>query len=200
MVSCIAVLDIKKRAKAENASGRFLLRIAPELHALLRRAAEDAGISLNEYCARKLVAPQGGLASLEPAVEAVQRAAAMFGDSLVGVAAFGSWARGEAAAASDVDLLVVVERRVELTRRLYREWDRTPLAWDGRRVEQHFVHLPAAGRRVGGLWAELAVDGIVLFERGLALSTRLVRVRRQIAAGRLVRRTLHGQPYWKEVA
>lgn len=195
--------DIKTAGKAagtEPASGRFVLRIPPRLHELLRRSAADADTSLNDYCARKLAAPLGSLAGLQPAVEAVGRAAGLFGDALLGVAAFGSWARGEATAASDVDLVVVVERRVALARRLYREWDRAPLAWDGRRVEQHFVHLPPRGARVSGLWAELAVDGVVLFERDLALSTKLVEVRREIVAGRLVRRVVHGQPYWKEVA
>lgn len=181
-------------------SGRFLLRIAPSLHALLRRAAAVAGVSLNEYCARKLAAPLGSLADLEPAVEAVRRAADQFGEGLVGLAVFGSWARDELTAASDVDLLVVVDARIPLTRELYRVWDRAPLAWAGRRVEQHFVHLPGAEERVAGLWAEVALDGIVLFDRGLALSARLARVRRDIADGRLVRRSLHGQPYWKEVA
>jgi hypothetical protein len=50
------------------------------------------------------------------------------------------------------------------------------------------------------MWAEVAIDGIVLFERGLRLTEHLVRVRRDIAAGRLVRRMVHGQPYWTEVA
>lgn len=191
--------DIKQTGQ-ETASGRFLLRVPPRLHALLRRAARQAGTSLNDYCIRRLMAPVGGYAALEPAVEAVRRAATLFGDSLVAVAAFGSWARAEAARGSDVDLLIVVERRVELERSLYREWDDSPLAWEGRRVEQHFVHLPPPGAVVGGLWAELAVDGVVLFEQDLVLSQLLVQVRRRIVEGRLVRRTMHGQPYWKEVA
>ena len=44
------------------------------------------------------------------------------------------------------------------------------------------------------------MDGVVVFERGLRLSARLARVRRDIAAGHLVRRIAHGQPYWTEVA
>jgi len=53
---------------------------------------------------------------------------------------------------------------------------------------------------VAGIWAEVALDGLVLFEQGLRLSTRLVQVRREIAAGRIVRRVAHGQPYWTGVA
>ena len=36
----------------------------------------------------------------------VRRAAALYGPNLLGVVVFGSWARGEAGAGSDVDLLV----------------------------------------------------------------------------------------------
>jgi predicted nucleotidyltransferase len=189
--------DIKT---SSSASGRFLLRIPPGLHAALRSAAAESGLSLNDYCVRKLSAPVGNLAALEGGVRTVERAAALFGERLVGIAAFGSWARQQAASASDVDLLVVVEPSAALTRELYRAWDEEPVAWDGRRVEPHFVHLPEEGRVAAGLWAEVALDGIVLFERGLRVSMRLARVRRDIVAGRIVRKVSHGQPYWAEVA
>jgi predicted nucleotidyltransferase len=193
--------DIKKPSRrSESASGRFLLRIPPGLHAALRRAAAEAGLSLNDYCARKLAAPIGDLSSLEGGIRTVERAAALLGEALVGIAAFGSWARSETAAGSDVDLLVVVERSVALTRELYRAWDEEPLTWEGHRVEPHFVHLPEEGRTAAGLWAEVALDGIVLFERGLAVSKRLGAVRRDIVAGKIVRKVSHGQPYWAEVA
>lgn len=193
--------DTKRPATASaRASGRFLLRITPGLHAVLRRAAAQAGISLNDYCARKLAAPVGDLSSLEGASRAVQRAASLVGEKLVGIAAFGSWTRREAAAGSDIDLLVVVEGSVPLTRELYRAWDEEPVSWEGREVEPHFVHLPEEGRVAAGLWAEVALDGIVLFERDLAVSRRLTQVRRDIVSGRIVRKTSHGQPYWAEVA
>jgi hypothetical protein len=99
-----------------------------------------------------------------------------------------------------VDLLVVVDRSVALTRALDREWDEESVSWEGRRVEPHFVHLPEEGRVAAGLWAEVALDGIVLFECGLAVSKRLAAVRRDIVAGKIVRKTSHGQPYWAEVA
>ena len=59
---------------------------------------------------------------------------------------------------------------------------------------------PERPRVAGGFWAEVAVDGIVLFERDWRLSTHLARVRRAIAERRLVRRLAHGQPYWTEAA
>lgn len=183
----------------KNASGRFLLRLDPGLHAALRAAAAAARVSLNDYCSQKLAAPLGELTTLGGGGRTVARAAELLGDSLIGVAAFGSWVRGEALAGSDVDVLVVVDG-VPITRQLYRAWDESPVVWDGHSVEPHFVRLPEPATTVGGLWAEVALDGIVLFDRGLRLSSRLALVRRDIVAGRLVRRMTHGQPYWTEAA
>jgi predicted nucleotidyltransferase len=189
------------RASARRAAtGQLLLRIAPGLHAALREAARESGLSLNEYCARKLAAPVGALTSVAEGTDAVRRAAALCGPNLVAVVAFGSWARGELMDGSDVDVLIVVEERVPLTRDLYRQWDAEPVRWHGRPVDAHFVHLPAAEARVAGVWGEAALDGVVLFERGLRVSARLAAVRRDIAAGHIVRRIAHGQPYWTGAA
>lgn len=186
-------------AKA-RATGRFILRINPRLHGALREAARAEEVSLNEYCARKLAAPMGALASHRDAAAAVSRAGALFGAGLIAVVAFGSWARGQMADGSDVDLLVVLEKEVDLTRDLYRRWDASPLHWEGRPVDVHFAHIPEPDRTVGGVWGEVALDGVIIFERDLRLSARLTLVRRDIAAGRIARRTAHGQPYWTEVA
>jgi len=169
------------------------------LHEALRAAARQRGLSLNDYCARKLAAPDGG-SELEDAADAIRRAALLFGDDLVGVVAFGSWVRGEAASTSDVDLLVVVDPHRPLTRDLYRRWDEVPVTWAGRAVEPHFVHLPEPGSVAGGVWAEAAMDGVVQFERQHRVSRRLALVRRDVLSGRFVRRLVHGQPYWTEVA
>jgi predicted nucleotidyltransferase len=186
-----------KPRPATPGSGRFLLRLPASLHDSLREAAGDAAVSLNEYCVRKLAAPSGGGTDVADAARAVALTVATFGRDLVAVAAFGSWTRGELADHSDVDLLVVVDAGVELTRDLYRRWDaEPPLRWGGRPVDAHFVHMPAREAPVAGLWGEVAVDGVVLFERGLALSALLVRIRRDLAAGRIARHMAHGQPYW----
>jgi predicted nucleotidyltransferase len=128
--------------------------------------------------------------------QAVQRATLIVGGGLIGVVLFGSWARREAREGSDVDLLVVVDRSVSLSRELYATWDQEPIFHDGHRVEAHFVRLPPPGRAPLGLWAEVAIDGIVLFARDLDLPSRLVAIRRDIADGRIVRKIAHGQPYW----
>jgi len=175
-------------------SGRFVLRLSPDLHARLRVAAQDAGLSLNEYCIRRLAAPGGVAEGLGGAI--VARATEQFEKALVGVLLFGSWARGTAGKASDVDLLVVIDREVPIVRSLYRHWDETPSTWEGHRIEVHFVHLPPHGASPAGLWAEAALDGLVLFDRDLELSRHLIQIRREIAAGALRRELSHGQPYW----
>jgi predicted nucleotidyltransferase len=193
---------ISKMAAEEKprCSGRFVLRIDTGLHAALREAAKAAGVSLNEYCARKLATPFGRLEGWEIASQAVRRAAQVVGDDLIGVVAFGSWARDELHEHSDVDILVVVGEKLKLSRDLYLRWDEAPIQWRGRRVEPHFVHLPDGARTPLGLWAEVAIDGIVLFTRDLQLPSLLVRVRHDIAGGRIVRREVHGQFYWTEAA
>ena len=176
-------------------SGRFVLRIDPGLHGLLREAAHAAGTSLNEYCARKLASPGAWLD--EEASEIVERAASILGTSLIGVVAFGSWMRGEHDAASDFDVLLIAADDLPITRDLYRRWDEAPgLSWQGCEVAPHFVHLLPEGEVPSGLWAEVATDGMIVFERGLEVSRRLVEIRGRIANGDIVRHSVHGQPYW----
>lgn len=171
-----------------------MLRIPSELHAALKAAAETAGLSLNEYCARKLAAP--GDPPSGPSEGAIRRAVGTFGEHLVGVVAFGSWARDELTESSDVDLLVVLDGSVAITRGLYRDWDAAPLRWDGHAVEPHFAHLPGEEARIMGLWAEVATEGIVLVERHHEVSRFLARTRRHILETPLERRWAGGQPYW----
>lgn len=187
--------NVKLRSASEP-SGRFVLRIDPGLHAHLRDAARQSGVSLNEYCANKLALAD---TPIGPASELVKRATSLFGEYLVGLLAFGSWARDELAEGSDVDVLVVLDSSVTLTRDLYRAWDAEPLRWNTRPIEVHILRLPPSGARLSGVWAEAAVDGVVLYDRDLSLSRRLVEIRRRIVAGEMVRRQAHGQPYWVEV-
>ena len=191
---------IVKRRPTPGVSGRFLLRMQAEQHARLQAAAREAGLSLNELCSRRLRAAGSALLAEDGAGAAVERALALFGDDLVGVLVYGSYACGEANPSSDVDLLVVVDLSIPLTRALYRDWDAKPPTWNERAVDPHFVHLPERARTVAGVWCEAAINGVVLFERGGAVTRRLATVRGDIAAGRLVRRTAHGQPYWTVAA
>lgn len=181
-------------------SGRLLLRLPPVLHAQLQQAAAGLGISVNEFCVRRLSAPATDLDVDRDAQLLFARANDAFGPSLVGILLYGSWVRGEASDRSDVDVLIVVDRQVELTRSLYSHWDTELVSWRGHVVDAHFSHLPGEAEPSGGIWAEAAVEGRVLFERDYRLSAQLERVRRAIADGRLVRRMVHGQSYWTTAA
>ena len=186
---------IGESRESRSPSGRFVLRIDPGLHGSLREAARAAGTSLNEYCARKLASP--GVWLDEEASAIVERAASILGEALVGIVAFGSWVRGEHDATSDFDVLLIAAADLAISRQLYRRWDDAPgLSWQGLDVEPHFVHLLPSGEVPSGLWGEVATDGVILFERGLEVSTRLAEVRRRIADGDIVRRFAQGQPYW----
>ncbi len=173
--------------------------MTPELHTALHKAAAASGESLNAYCVRHLKTVEIRSLGDEDAMSLVGRARAVAGDALAAVVLHGSWARGEATAASDVDALVVVDSSLALCRALYRAWDAGRITWRGRRIDAHIVHPPRGGE-ISGLWAEVALDAVVLFERDWKLSSHLSRIRRAIAAGQLVRRVVHGQPYWSEAA
>lgn len=183
-----------------ESSNKFLLRMPTDLHSALKRDAKREGISMNELGVGRLTLASG--AGSEGAVlgEVVRSAQAMFSDRLIGVVAIGSWARGEATTSSDIDLLVVIDNAIGLTRDLYRKWDATDVSSVGSTVDVHFTHLPDHAAPPTPVWLEAAVDGIVLFELWLKVSRALIGVRMQILERKLVRRWAHGQPYWTEVA
>ena len=181
------------------ATARVLLRLPADLHRALVRTAADQGLSFNEFCVRRLRAPSdvGEVSGVRSLV--VARARDVFGDRLQGVLALGSWARGERAAA-DIDVLLVIDEEIPLTRELYRTWDLQPLSWEGRVVDVHFTHVSPPGSPPTAVWCEAAVDGRLWYDRDGAVADRLGDVRRAIADGSVVRAVAHGQPYWKGAA
>ena len=186
--------------KSAPRMARVLLRLPADLHLTLVKAAADLDLSFNEFCVRRLQAPSDahGLSVVRSLV--VSRARATFGDRLLGVLVLGSWARGEAAATSDIDVLIVIDPGTTLTRDLYRAWDLDPLTFEGRAIDAHFAHPSAAGTAPTAVWCEAAVDGVVWYDPTGAIAIRLGKVRRAIAEGRVVRAFAHGQPYWKGAA
>lgn len=187
-------------SKAGSRVARVLLRLPVDLHRTLVKAAAELDLSFNEFCVRRLRAPSDahGLSVVRSLV--VSRARAVFGDRLLGVLVLGSWARGEAAATSDIDVLIVIDSGTALTRDLYRAWDRDPLSFEGRVVDAHFAHPSVARTAPSAVWCEAAVDGVVWYDRTGAIAIRLGEVRRAIAEGHVIRAFAHGQPYWKGAA
>ena len=179
---------------------RVLLRLPAALHRALTRSAAAEGLSFNELCVRRLGAPAHPDDAYPVRTLVIERARAVFGDRLLGVVVVGSWARGDAAAASDIDVLIVVDPATPLTRDLYRTWDETPLALEGRAIDVHFLHPSGHGAPPTAVWCEAAVDGLVWHDRDGRITSRLAEVRRAIADGRVVRAFMHGQAYWKGAA
>lgn len=186
-------------------SGRFVLRVPPELHRRLRDRARSEGKSLNALCVRVL---EAGLSDdsatanrtvpgLDPGL--LETVAKEWAGDLVGVALFGSAARGDATEASDVDLLVVLDTTVRIERSLYDRWDRVVRLRErptDDRVSPQFVALPLSQEDAGGIWLEVAREGIVLLDRDGRLARFLIALRDFIATGSVSRKTVHGHPYW----
>lgn len=200
-----------------SSSGRILLRVPPSLHRTLRGRAKAAGTSMNRFCHAVLKAAvddDGFPVASGTVVGAHGRslwhamAAAVvreLGDELEAVAVFGSRARGHAGPGSDVDLLLALSDGATLDRKRYAEWDRTlavaaEIKALGAQVNPHFARLPTGrpGTDDGGssLWLEVALHGIVLWQRTSSLSQWTGDAREMMAAGVLRRRLAHGQPYW----
>jgi len=179
-------------------SGRFVLRIPPELHRSLAELARQRDKSLNGLCKELLeesVRTSGVAlksAEWEPVIAFLRK---RFGGLFLGLVLFGSASRQDAGEPSDVDLLVVVAPEVPLTRDLYRDWDKQRFLAGGRPVNPHFVHPPDPGT-AGGIWFEAALDGIVISDEADAVNAILRRLRQAIASGQLRRHLVHGHPYW----
>jgi predicted nucleotidyltransferase len=174
-------------------SGRFVLRLPPPLHAQLAASARANGISLNEYCARSLARAEVEVGEFGAVVA---EAISQLGPELVAVAVFGSYARGTFGADSDVDMLLVVSDSVRVDRSLYAPWDELELRIEGHRVEPHYVRMRAPGDALSGFWAEVALDGMPVYDPSLDLTRELVRIRRAILSGVLVRRSAGGRSWW----
>jgi hypothetical protein len=178
----------------ELPSGRFLLRLPRPLHARLAESARAQGVSLNEYCVRSLATAEAAAAG--PFAAVVSEAIVQLGPALVGIVVFGSFARGEAGVDSDVDVLIVVSEAVAVDRSLYAPWDRLELRIAGHPVEPHYAQLRAPGEALSGFWAEVALDGMAVYDPTLELTRELGRIRRAILSGALVRRSAAGHSWW----
>ena len=183
-------------------SGRFVLRLSPELHGDLKAAAARAGVSLNSYCRSILTgAVRGGGDGGMITAALLAALTAEFGEALVGLVVFGSRVRNEHTATSDVDLLIAVSESVAVSRELYTRWDMAVDAVDAGAgvVAPHFAHLPPEDAAVGSLWLEVALHGVVVLDPTGVVARTLARVRDRIAAGEVQRRVAYGHPYWVHV-
>ncbi|MGH9340139.1 MAG: toxin-antitoxin system HicB family antitoxin [Acidobacteriota bacterium] len=181
----------------KQASGRFVLRMPPALHQRLRDAAKSQGRSLNEYCVARLSdAPLRINEESSEWRDLKDSVMKQWGSRLQGIVLFGSSSRGESGPASDVDLLIVLDSRVVINRELYRVWDQALSEIVPGNASPHFVHLPAQVEEAGGLWYEVSIDGIILYDHEGRVREFLRKIREAVSRGKLRRRYVHGHPYW----
>ncbi len=186
----------------KNSASQILIRVHRQLHQQLLAQAKDSGLSLNEFCIERLHVPSS-LHGQPPLLgDVLEESDRFFGKHLLGLLLYGSRARGDAHSGSDWDFLMVIDDAKPLNRQLYRQWEEQTVHRLPPAIEVNFVHKPSTLRTATGFWSEVALDGIVLYERTFTVSKYLNHVRRCIADGRIVRRTSHGQSYWiwREVA
>ena len=172
----------------------FILRSPQEVHNRLKEQAVLAGLSLNEFCIRKLMGSSQTHFDFLPLAQIDTLCSFFQPEDLIGVLLYGSYARKEHTPQSDIDILIVLHSRKPLIRSLYTEIDSA--AGDLGKVEVHLSHLPTPELGLSSLWAEIALDGIVLYEKNLALTQVCQQLRKQIASGAYVRKITHGQAYW----
>ncbi|PIT99867.1 MAG: hypothetical protein COT74_08795 [Bdellovibrionales bacterium CG10_big_fil_rev_8_21_14_0_10_45_34] len=179
--------------KRQTPSGKFVLRVGGELHTKLKKEAEQRKLSLNDL----IVSMIKDSKTQNTYTEVATACENFFGERFLGLVVFGSHARGESRASSDIDLLVIVDPSVPISRELYRTWDHKSPTWR-KNYSFHFVHLPHfdVDGRPSGLWLESALEGIVLVDKAGEVSSVLSRLRNQIASGMFRRNYLHGHPYW----
>jgi len=191
----------------KSPSGKFVVRLPPQLHQQLKIESLKRGVSLNELCQERLSSlPQIRSQKTGPLPETVLTrvldTAKKLELPIQGILLFGSFARGEQDESSDVDLLLILSSEKKIERSLYQDWD---LAFSEYRfhgpheINVHFVYLPEDPKNCGSLWLECALEGILLFEvKEAKIQKKVVQIRSLIAQGHWRRKFAHGHPYWTE--
>ena len=177
-------------------SGKFVLRIPPELHQKLKATAQTMDQSLNQTCVQLIRAGMESSSeslTIQKNISSLIETYSPFG--LLGMVLFGSVARGTSTASSDIDLLLVLDSKTPITRSLYRLWDHEKIAL-------HFVHVPelTPEKNISGFWLEIALDGKVIWEKEFSAESSLVnliaKIKTEIFSGQYQRKQAHGHPYW----
>ncbi len=185
-----------------DASGKFIVRVSPELHSKLRELSRSRGISLNELCRSRLAENILTVDRDQELLSAPLRKSILdLPLPIEGLVLFGSQVRGDATAASDTDLLIVLQSGTPISRDLYALWDeklkQQRESIEALRLVPHFASFPASKGSAGSLWLEVSLNGNVLWEKESGTVKRfLLALREAIAEGRFQRKMSHGQPYW----
>lgn len=182
----------------QNSKEAIFLRVNKELSRKLKTQAARLETSINEYCISLLKQ------SVELKIQntnndikhVVDHALSVFDKSLEAVVLFGSYSRGDNTEESDIDILVVLNKSIKITRDIYNKWS----ALSNKISEKfsvHFVNLPDHLDSLSGLWCEVSLEGMVLYDTNLRTSKFLLKLREQILIGEYTYSYSHGQRYWK---
>jgi predicted nucleotidyltransferase len=120
-----------------------------------------------------------------------------FGKQLVGVVAFGSQVAGKATLNSDLDILIVLDERVSIKRKLYEIWDNFNIDNDPE-ITPHFVNFAKSAKPIksSGLWLEIALNHKILFEQKSQITNHFSRLQKCLANDEVRRYFSNGHPYW----
>jgi hypothetical protein len=182
-------------------SGKFVLRLPPELHASLQNDARSQSLSLNELCRIRLSCLPNSVSGASGFGGELLAWVQALPAPLIGLTLFGSQAKGAATAGSDTDLLLVLEAGTPLSRDLYSVWDEhfksLPSGLRSKSLTPHFAVFDPEVGSCGSLWLEISLSGILLWEKFPGrIEKHLIRIREAIADGRFRRMVSHGHPYW----
>lgn len=125
----------------------------------------------------------------------------VFGEEFVGLALFGSWARGEAEKDSDVDVLVLLKsmKGLRVRSKIYKAITRIvgrPLTI----VDVRVGEVTSEDLEVTPLLLNILYDAIIVFDREGVLKELVEKVNKLITKAKLVRyKTPNGKYGWKRV-
>jgi len=181
-------------------SGKFVVRVSSELHKSLADEAKAAGKSLNSLCIEKLsqkTTSEKGKTVFDQIADALRpQLLKKFGNSFVGLLAFGSFVSGTSTEKSDIDLLVVLSPDVKIGRDLYNWWDDFIKVTAPLPVNPHFVNYLSNARDAGSLWFEISQNHKILFQQGTRIDNLISSLNKIIDSGIITRHWSNGHPYW----
>ncbi|HMO18250.1 MAG TPA: nucleotidyltransferase domain-containing protein [Oligoflexia bacterium] len=192
---------------AKNKDSIFL-RVNSELANNLKLLAKKHELSLNEYCSEILESRANARLrfdsetspadSFQPGIfdQLVSAAKSEYQGHLKSVLLFGSFARGEETIESDIDILIILDKKLAVTRKLYESLDSKTFTSIPSNVSIHLTHLPSNFISLSGLWCEVALEGIMLYDSDFKVSRFLITLREKILLGHYKPSYSHGHRYW----
>lgn len=198
--------------KSRDPSGKFVLRMEPNLHSKIKAIAVERKESLNSVCLKlinaQLAQEQLQLQSQQPSeienvlnlsdLSLIKKLLKKIYSEALGLILFGSQSRQEQTKSSDIDLLLVLPTNFNLTRASYRAWDEE--IFQHKALDKYSLNLAKlpndSANLSASLWLEMAIDGIVLIDNNeLQISKFLVELRNQLLESHYTKKALAGQNY-----